>query len=444
MTTSLDDPADGFRGQCRAARSNCSKRCAAPARRAAADLHLDQQGLRRDRRHGAGRAPTRATCRRAHSPAPASPRHGRCSSTAPMAARKAPPTNTCSIMPAATVCPTAVFRMSCIYGPHQHGTEDQGWVAHFLIRALQGRPITIYGDGKQVRDLLYVDDLVDALLLAEQHLIEIAGQAFNIGGGPGQYGQPAGADRTDRGAARRASRSRIRRLAGRRPALVRVRHAQIRPATGWRPRVGVAEGIRRLYDWLLAASAAQLRCSAAEAGRVMRIALVNPPWSFDGSIYFGCREPHLPLEYGYAKALLERGRTRGAHLRRACSRRSTSPELRRRRSPAFRPDMTRRHDGAELSVLALRAAGTAGAATRRSAALAASRGTTVAVGPHGSTTPRATLRKLGVDAVVIGECEEVLRAPGRRRRAAMGRDRRPVPPRRRRRSSSRADRMPPT
>src|SRR5207248_11156402 len=79
---------------------------------------------------------------------------------------------------------TAVFRMSCIYGPHQHGTEDQGWVAHFLIRAVQDLPITVYGNGKQVRDLLYVEDLVDAFLHAEQRLPEIAGHAFNIGGGP--------------------------------------------------------------------------------------------------------------------------------------------------------------------------------------------------------------------------------------------------------------------
>ena len=61
--------------------------------------------------------------------------------------------------------PAVVFRMSCIYGPHQFGTEDQGWVAHFLIRALDGQPITIYGDGMQVRDVLFVDDLVDAFLL---------------------------------------------------------------------------------------------------------------------------------------------------------------------------------------------------------------------------------------------------------------------------------------
>ena len=62
--------------------------------------------------------------------------------------------------------PATVFRMSCIYGPRQFGTEDQGWVAHFLIRALAGEPITIYGDGRQVRDVLFVDDLVDAFMRA--------------------------------------------------------------------------------------------------------------------------------------------------------------------------------------------------------------------------------------------------------------------------------------
>ncbi|MDQ3777821.1 MAG: NAD-dependent epimerase/dehydratase family protein, partial [Actinomycetota bacterium] len=81
--------------------------------------------------------------------------------------------------------PTVVFRMSCIYGPHQHGTEDQGWVAHFLIRAVDGQPITIYGDGAQDRDLLYDDDLVEALTLARDSVGRIGGLAFNIGGGPG-------------------------------------------------------------------------------------------------------------------------------------------------------------------------------------------------------------------------------------------------------------------
>jgi CDP-paratose 2-epimerase len=79
--------------------------------------------------------------------------------------------------------PTVVFRMSCIYGPHQHGNEDQGWVAHFVLRALSGRPITIYGDGHQVRDVLFVEDLVEAFLLAQRHMGVAAGQAFNIGGG---------------------------------------------------------------------------------------------------------------------------------------------------------------------------------------------------------------------------------------------------------------------
>src|SRR5207253_6556705 len=80
--------------------------------------------------------------------------------------------------------PAVVFRMSCIYGPHQFGNEDQGWVAHFLIRALKDQPITLYGDGMQVRDILFVEDLVDAFLLAQANMATLAGQAFNMGGGP--------------------------------------------------------------------------------------------------------------------------------------------------------------------------------------------------------------------------------------------------------------------
>lgn len=80
--------------------------------------------------------------------------------------------------------PTTVFRMSCIYGSHQHGTEDQGWVAHFLISTLTGRPVTLYGDGRQVRDALFVGDLVDAFLAARRAPDKVAGKVFNIGGGP--------------------------------------------------------------------------------------------------------------------------------------------------------------------------------------------------------------------------------------------------------------------
>lgn len=80
--------------------------------------------------------------------------------------------------------PAAVLRMSCIYGPRQLGTEDQGWVAHFLLCALSGRPVTIYGDGRQVRDVLYVDDAVAAYRMLHARISDIHGRAFNLGGGP--------------------------------------------------------------------------------------------------------------------------------------------------------------------------------------------------------------------------------------------------------------------
>jgi CDP-paratose 2-epimerase len=79
--------------------------------------------------------------------------------------------------------PTAVLRMSCIYGPRQFGTEDQGWVAHFLIRALKGEPISIYGNGKQVRDILHVSDAVAAYRAVLASIDRVKGRAFNLGGG---------------------------------------------------------------------------------------------------------------------------------------------------------------------------------------------------------------------------------------------------------------------
>ncbi|GJE49228.1 CDP-paratose 2-epimerase [Methylobacterium tardum] len=81
--------------------------------------------------------------------------------------------------------PAAVMRMSCIYGPRQMGNEDQGWVAHFLIRALAGEAVTLYGDGRQVRDILHVRDVVAAYRAALARIGDAAGHAFNIGGGPG-------------------------------------------------------------------------------------------------------------------------------------------------------------------------------------------------------------------------------------------------------------------
>ena len=80
--------------------------------------------------------------------------------------------------------PTVVFRMSCIAGPRQFGTEDQGWIAHFLYSVLERKPITIYGDGYQVRDILHVYDLLDAIEAAHSAAGRTAGQIYNVGGGP--------------------------------------------------------------------------------------------------------------------------------------------------------------------------------------------------------------------------------------------------------------------
>jgi len=79
---------------------------------------------------------------------------------------------------------TIVFRQSCIYGLRQFGTEDQGWVAHFALRAINKQPITIYGDGNQIRDLLYIDDLISAYDSAIDKIDQSQGQIYNLGGGP--------------------------------------------------------------------------------------------------------------------------------------------------------------------------------------------------------------------------------------------------------------------
>ncbi len=149
--------------------------------------------------------------------------------------------------------PTVVFRQSCIYGPRQWGVEDQGWVAWFVIAAVTGRPITIYGDGKQVRDLLFVEDLLDAYDAAVARREQVAGEVYNIGGGPEhtvsiwrEFGPL------------------LEQLLGRsvpvsygdwRPGDQRVYISDIRKAErelGWRPQVGVEEGVRRLVAWVQA------------------------------------------------------------------------------------------------------------------------------------------------------------------------------------------------
>ncbi len=143
-----------------------------------------------------------------------------------------------------------VFRMSCIYGTHQFGTEDQGWVAHFLIRALTGEPITLYGDGRQVRDILYASDLVDAFLRAWRHVDSISGRAFNIGGGPQNTVSLIDLLQLIREYAGEAPSVEFEswRVGDQRYYVSDTR--RFSQATGWRPRVHVREGVQALAKWL--------------------------------------------------------------------------------------------------------------------------------------------------------------------------------------------------
>jgi CDP-paratose 2-epimerase len=146
--------------------------------------------------------------------------------------------------------PTVVFRMSCIYGPRQFGNEDQGWLAHFARAALQQQPLSVFGDGKQIRDVLFVEDLVRAFRLAVEKIETTRGQVYNIGGGSEN------------------TLSLLELIAELRQLLeleVEVSFHDWRPGdqrvyvsnTGkaarelhWRPEVGIREGIGRLVEWL--------------------------------------------------------------------------------------------------------------------------------------------------------------------------------------------------
>ncbi|MCL4869371.1 MAG: GDP-mannose 4,6-dehydratase [Anaerolineae bacterium] len=146
---------------------------------------------------------------------------------------------------------TLVFRQSCIYGPRQFGVEDQGWVAHFVIAAAKGRPITIYGDGKQVRDLLHVQDLIRAYELGIQKIEQVSGQAFNLGGGAAnslsvwqEFGPLL--------AQLKGSPLEVR-LEKWRPGDQRVfiaNNGKAQTLLGWQPEISPAQGIQQLYEWV--------------------------------------------------------------------------------------------------------------------------------------------------------------------------------------------------
>lgn len=147
--------------------------------------------------------------------------------------------------------PSVVMRQSCIYGYRQFGLEDQGWVAWFMIAAVQGKPITIYGDGKQVRDVLFIDDLVDAYVMAAEAPEKVAGEVFNVGGGPGcamsvwaefgpileeLLGEPIDVSRGDwRKGDQRVYISDIR---------------KIEKTLGWNPKTDVKTGMEKLFRWI--------------------------------------------------------------------------------------------------------------------------------------------------------------------------------------------------
>jgi CDP-paratose 2-epimerase len=145
---------------------------------------------------------------------------------------------------------TIVFRMSCIYGPHQQGTEDQGWVAHFMLRAQAGGALSIFGDGMQVRDILYVEDLVDAMQRAMRASATLKGRAFNIGGGPVNTVSLL---------------ELIAYINERHPAMLDVVYLPSRvgdqryyvsntqsfsEATGWQVRTPMSRGLQKLNDWI--------------------------------------------------------------------------------------------------------------------------------------------------------------------------------------------------
>lgn len=144
---------------------------------------------------------------------------------------------------------TVVFRQSCIFGPHQQGVEDQGWVAHFSAQALKGKTITLFGDGFQVRDLLYVDDLIKAYEAAIERIDAVAGEAFVIGGG------------VDRSYSLVKLIRELEHLLG---DAVDIRYAEERLGDqkyfvaslmkaerllGWKPTTLVSEGLRKLLSW---------------------------------------------------------------------------------------------------------------------------------------------------------------------------------------------------
>lgn len=146
---------------------------------------------------------------------------------------------------------TVSFRQSCIYGYRQFGVEDQGWVAWFVIAAVLGRDITIFGDGKQVRDVLFVDDLVDAYERSIKYQDRVNGKAFNIGGGPDR--QMSLLELIQFIEEWRGIKIPLK-FSDWRPGDQPVFVSDIRRARetfGWKPKTEIRNGVKKLYDWVV-------------------------------------------------------------------------------------------------------------------------------------------------------------------------------------------------
>jgi CDP-paratose 2-epimerase len=145
--------------------------------------------------------------------------------------------------------PTVVFRMSCVAGPRQFGTEDQGWVAHFVYSALQEEPVVIYGDGRQVRDVLCVDDLVRAFEAARQNIETTRTEVYNVGGGPeNSVSLLELMDEIALLTGRSMERVHNERRVG--DQLIYITdNSKIQRDTGWRPKIGLKKTLRLLRDF---------------------------------------------------------------------------------------------------------------------------------------------------------------------------------------------------
>lgn len=147
--------------------------------------------------------------------------------------------------------PTVVFRQSCIYGPRQFGIEDQGWIAWFIIAAVTGKLTSIYGTGKQVRDVLHVQDLIEAYLLALNNPNKVAGEVFNVGGGPENsisiWEEFSPILENLLGKKISVTKKDVR--PGDQPIYISdIRH--IRSKLRWEPKITPEVGIRQLFDWV--------------------------------------------------------------------------------------------------------------------------------------------------------------------------------------------------